>query len=133
MEIIETLDYLAPTTTHCVLDCGQHVLVTVPDPILPVPEGLLPIVNGVRISEFVLGPTCVFLADESGGLIDADGDPTNGLTPLLTLEPGASLGDAVLAADELLSSGERIVIPVVDTGTVVVEPTVVSPQLDEGA
>ena len=46
--------------------------------------------------------TEVFLCDETGIAIDADGDPTNGLTPLLRLPTGVSYDDACAAAEPLL-------------------------------
>ena len=47
--------------------------------------------------------TEVFLCDEQGVAIDADGDPTNGLTPLLTLPPGTTFEQACAAAEPLLA------------------------------
>lgn len=39
--------------------------------------------------------TEVFLCDERGQPIDADGNPANGLTPLATFPPGTSHADAL--------------------------------------
>lgn len=47
--------------------------------------------------------TEVFLCDETGVAIDADGDPTNGLTPLLRLPTGTDFDEACAAAEPLLS------------------------------
>ena len=47
--------------------------------------------------------TEVFLCDEQGVAIDADGDPANGLTPLLELPPGTTFEQACAAAEPLLA------------------------------
>ncbi len=91
MELIsEGLVQFAPTTNLYRLDDGRHVLVTVPADDMPVTEGALPIVSGFKVAKVEPGPTEVFLADEHGVPIDADGDPANGLTPLLRCAPGTT-------------------------------------------
>ena len=47
--------------------------------------------------------TEVFLCDEQGVAIDADGDPANGLTPLLELPHGTTFEQACAAAEPLLA------------------------------
>lgn len=88
--IAEALPQFAPTTNLYRLDDGRHVLVTVPVDDMPVPEGVLPIVSGFKVAKTEPGPTEVFLADEHGVPIDADGDPANGMTPLLRCAPGTA-------------------------------------------
>lgn len=95
--IAEALPQFAPTTNLYQLDDGRHVLVTVPADTMPVPEGVLPIVSGIKVAKTEPGPTEVFLADEHGVPIDADGDPTNGLTPLMRLPAGTPHDVAVKA------------------------------------
>lgn len=95
-ELIEVaLPQFAPTTNLYRLDDGRYVLVTIPVDDMPVPEGVLPIVSGIKVAKTEPGPTDVFLADEHGTPIDADGDPTNGLTPLATYPPGTTHDDAL--------------------------------------
>ena len=50
--------------------------------------------------------THVFLCDADGVAIDADGDPANGLTPLLELPPGTTFEEACAAAEPLLAEQE---------------------------
>ena len=88
--IAESLPQFAPTTNLYRLDDGRHVLVTVPADDQPLPAGVLPIVSGFKVAKTEPGPTEVFLADEHGVPIDADGDPANGMTPLLRLPPGTT-------------------------------------------
>ena len=47
--------------------------------------------------------THVFLCDADGVAIDADGDPANGLTPLLELPHGTTFEEACAAAEPLLA------------------------------
>ncbi|WP_301546719.1 hypothetical protein [Gordonia sp. X0973] len=75
------------------------MLITVPD-YLP-PLGAIDI-GGVRVAADAPTPTDVFLADEYGQPIDADGDPTNGLTALLRLAGGTGFDVACQKAEELL-------------------------------
>lgn len=103
MRLIESaLPQFAPTTNHYLLDGGQHILITRADDIQPVPEGLVQFVAGIRVDEVIPPQVEVFLCDENAQPIDADGDPTNGLTPLLRLDPDTSFNDACAAADEEL-------------------------------
>ena len=54
--------------------------------------------------------TEVFLCDEQGVAIDADGDPANGLTPLLILDVGTTFEEACAAAEPLLTQGDTDVV-----------------------
>lgn len=98
------LPQYAPVTNHYKCDDGHHLLVTVNqlDAVeclravglldgLPVPE-----VN-IRRSHLRGQPTHVFLADETARVIDADGDPSNGMTPLATYPAGTSFDEALAA------------------------------------
>lgn len=93
--IASALSQFAPTTHHYRLDDGRHVLVTVPAGDMPLPGEVLPIVSGFKVARVDPAPTEVFLADESGAVIDADGDPTNGMTPLLRCAPGTTHEEAL--------------------------------------
>ena len=99
------LSQFAPTTHHYRLDDGRCVLVTVPDDDMPVPEGVLPIVSGIKVSKTEPAPTEVFLADDRGTPIDADGDPANGLTPLLRCAPGTTHEQALAELAEREARG----------------------------
>ena len=97
--ISEALPQFAPTTNHYRLDDGRHVLVTAPADEMPLPPGVLPIVSGFKVAHVEPAPTEVFLCDENAVPIDADGDPTNGLTPLLRLPAGTTHEQALDALD----------------------------------
>lgn len=99
--IAESLAQYAPTTNLYKLDDGRHVLVTVPFDAMPVPEGVLPIVSGFKVASVEPSPTEVFLCDEHAVPIDADGDPTNGLTPLLRLPAGTTHEQAIEAVERV--------------------------------
>lgn len=103
--ISDQLPQFAPTTNLHRLDDGRHVLVTVPADVMPLPEGVLPIVSGIRVARVEPAPTEVFLADEHGVPIDADGDPANGLTALLRLPPGTTHDQALAALAAQEASG----------------------------
>lgn len=101
--ISEALPQFAPTTNHYRLADGRYVLVTVPADEMPVPEGVLPIVSGFKVTRIEPGPTTVFLADEEARVLDADGDPANGMTPLHTFPVGTTHEQALQAlGDELV-------------------------------
>ncbi|UQE73828.1 hypothetical protein MYK68_15840 [Gordonia sp. PP30] len=93
--IAESLPQFAPATNLYRLGDGRYVLVTVPADAMPVPEGVLPIVSGFKVARVEPAPTEVFLADEYGTPIDADGDPANGMTPLLRCAPGTTHEEAL--------------------------------------
>ncbi len=97
------LTQFAPTTNHYRLDTGHHILITRADDTQPVPDGLVQFVAGIRVDEVIAPDVEIFLCDENAQPIDADGDPTNGLTPLLRLAPDTSFDDACAAADGELS------------------------------
>ena len=101
--LARALPQYAPTTNHYRLDDGRHVLVTRADDELPVPEGLAPILGTIKVTKTEPSQVEVFLCDENAVLIDADGDPTNGMTALLSLPPGTSFDEAVEAAKEALT------------------------------
>lgn len=94
--VSEGLSTFAPVTNHYRLDDGRYVLVTVPDDVLPVPAGLA-MLSAVKVDQVLQGRTEVFLADENGTVIDADGDPANGMTPLAVFPPGTTHVDALAA------------------------------------
>lgn len=86
----------APTTNHYLLDDGRYVLITVPDDEnMPLPPTIAPVISAVRVKEIETGPTVVYLSDETGNVLDADGEPANGMTPLATYPPGTSHDEAL--------------------------------------
>lgn len=66
---------------------GRYLLVTVPDPHLEPPD-----FSG--FGSFILSddpePVAVFLSTEDGVVIDADGSPSNGMTPIELFYDGVS-------------------------------------------
>lgn len=102
--ISENLAQFAPITNFYRLEDGRHVLITVPHEAgldrameqveAAIPLGMLP---ALKVASSVRMPTEIFLADADAVPIDADGDPTNGLTPLLRCEPGTTHAQALAA------------------------------------
>ena len=102
--IRENLAQFAPITNHYRLEDGRHVLITTPHEAgldraleqveVAIPLGLLP---ALKVASSVRMPTEIFLADADAVPIDADGDPCNGLTPLLRCEPGTTHAQALAA------------------------------------
>jgi hypothetical protein len=92
------ISWLCPTTKHFRCDDGRHLLITVKGNIPPAPE-LVNLTTGlsvpIAVSQIPKG-TEVFLADENAVVLDADGEPANGLTPLAQFEDGTSF-EAALA------------------------------------
>lgn len=97
--ITAALPQFAPQTNHYRLDDGRHVLVTRAADDLPVPEALAPVLGAIKVERTEPAPVEVFLCDENATLIDADGDPANGMTPLLRLDPGTTFDEAIAAAE----------------------------------
>lgn len=100
--IAESLPQFAPHTNHYRLSDGRHVLVTRAADDLPVPEALAPILGAIKVERTEPAPVEVFLCDENAQPIDADGDPTNGLTPLVRLAPGTTHDEALVQAEKYL-------------------------------
>lgn len=94
--VAERVSHLAPCTNLYRLDDGTYVLVTVPDDVLPVPAGLA-LLSAVKVDQVLPGRTELFLSDEFGTLIDGDGDPSNGMTPLAVFPAGTTHVDALAA------------------------------------
>lgn len=96
-ELIATcLPQFCPVTNHYLCSDGSYLLVTVPSMDSP---GTLSVFFGVRVPiAKVQLPTGVdvFLSDESAAVLDADGDPSNGMTPIGTFE--VDTHEAALAA-----------------------------------
>ena len=86
--------WMPPTTWHVRGADGRYLLVTV----LQLDRAM----RGIPMSIFRL-PTGVrvFLADERGQPVDADGDPTNGMTPLISLDEGTHIDGLTAAGYEL--------------------------------
>ena len=88
---IREITHFAPRSELHQLGDGRHVIVTVPDGILPTLPDLVQITTELmELVDVVESPTEVFLADEHGTPIDADGDPCNGLTALAQYPTGTT-------------------------------------------
>ena len=88
------LPQFAPTTNLYQCEDDTHLLVTV-DTAGDDIGNSVPIVSLIPVKESVPADTVVFLADERGQVVDGDGDPTNGLTPVLRCPGGTSHEDAL--------------------------------------
>ena len=91
----------APATNLYQLPDGRYVLVTVPDNNPPLPPALAVALAGVKVDRVIEGPTEIFLSDESGVVLDGDGDPANGMTPIARYPAGTTHEEALrlLAGD----------------------------------
>lgn len=90
------LAQFCPVTNHYLCSDGKYLLVTIPAMDVP---GTLSAFFGVRVPiAKVQLPTevDVFLSDESANVLDADGDPSNGMTALASFE--VDTHEAALAA-----------------------------------
>lgn len=102
--VSERLPQFCPTTNFYAVDDGTYLLVTVPRFDVPGSiEASTGITMPISLSHL---PTHadVFLADEDAVVIDADGDPTNGMTALLRVEDCDTFEDALSAAGYQLDS-----------------------------
>lgn len=104
---IQDLLWHPPTTKLYRLDDGSHLAVLVVD------AGA--VIMGVPMSlSHIHSEVSVFHSDENGVLIDADGDPLNGLTPFASSDPetGAAVRlDAEVSthADALAALGYTLI------------------------
>lgn len=89
------LTQFCPTTHHYQCSDGRWLLVTVVSLDVPDPSGTLGVRPAMARVEAAT-KAAVFLSDEDGTVLDADGDPANGMTPLATFD--ADTHEAVLAA-----------------------------------
>jgi len=95
--VAERVSHLAPCTNFYSLDDGRFLMVTVPVDDMPVQTELIGFMSTIKIAEVVPGRTEVYLCDEYGTLIDGDGDPSNGMTPLAVFPAGTTHVDALAA------------------------------------
>jgi len=104
--VAANLSQFCPVTNHYQCSDGKYLLVTIPS--MDIPE-TVSYFFGVRVPiAKVQLPTGVdvFLADEAAGVLDADGDPSNGMTPLASFEVDtheaalAALGYELIGGDE---------------------------------
>lgn len=105
MDFVATLDFWAPETRLYRHTSGQCVAVTC-QPMGPIVPSFMSAMMGrvpIDSAHIVAHRTKVFLCDEQGLAIDADGDPANGLTPLLVCDVGTSFEEACAAAEPLLA------------------------------
>lgn len=86
---------------------GRHFLVTVVDP-----DALAGLSRGLARASHVQPVVEVFLSDETGTVIDYDGDPANGMTPILSNNSRSFAGyiDSTLTthADALAALGYQL-------------------------
>lgn len=82
----ELLPQFCPTTNHYKCSDGTYLLVTVPSlDSVGTLTATLGITVPVAVSQLPVRAD-IFLSDEDATVLDADGDPANGLTPLATLD-----------------------------------------------
>lgn len=82
----ERLPQFCPTTNHYRCSDGLYLLVTVPSlDSVGTLTATLGITVPVATSQLPLR-TDVFLSDENALVLDGDGDPANGLTPVASLD-----------------------------------------------
>lgn len=104
--VAENLSQFCPMTNHYACEDGTYLLVTVPrfDT-----SAVLEAKTGIRIPVSISHlPTHadVFLADENAVVLDADGDPANGLTPIARVEDCDTFEAALSAAGYTLTEGK---------------------------
>ena len=95
-QFVHDMPWHPPTTKLYRLDDGSHLAVLVVDAgatIMGIPMSL----------SHIHAEVSVFHADEHGALLDADGDPLNGLTPFASTDPET---EATIAFDAEVSTHE---------------------------
>ncbi|GAS94440.1 Gp21 [Mycolicibacterium canariasense] len=93
----EQLSQFCPVTNHYECSDGKHLLVTIPRLDASTVQEML----GVRVPIVKMhlpDKADVFLADADAVVLDADGDPANGMTPLVSVPGCESFADALAAA-----------------------------------
>lgn len=104
--VAENLSQFCPVTNHYLCSDGRYLLVTYPRlDVLGTLAGLPGMTDTLRsiglsiapvsIKQIHDMPTEVFLADEHATVLDADGDPANGMTPLLRCDGPVPIADAL--------------------------------------
>lgn len=95
-QFVQDMSWHPPTTKLYRLADGSHLAV------LAVDAGA--VIMGVPVSlSHIHAEVSVFYADENGTLLDADGDPLNGLTPYASTDPET---EATIAFDAEVSTHE---------------------------
>lgn len=79
--VAANLPQFCPATHHYLLPDGRHVLVTVAAIDAPATLSAFGIRVPIARSQLPKGAT-IFLCDEAATILDADGNPANGMTPL---------------------------------------------------
>lgn len=103
--VAENLSWFCPTTNHYVCEDGTYLLVTVPRFDV---AAMIEAKTGLRIPislSHIPTQAYVFLADENAVVLDADGDPANGLTPIVRVEDCETFEAALSAAGFTLMEG----------------------------
>lgn len=90
----ENLPNFAPVTNHYRCSDGTWLLVSIDCADLTEFDSL-PILGGRPILHTVCADTVVYLADETATVIDADGNPANGLTPIARFDDCDTHADAL--------------------------------------
>ncbi|ORA23394.1 DUF7572 family protein [Mycobacterium aquaticum] len=98
--VAEALPQFAPTTNHYACSDGWYLLVTVHDRLAVATTPSMPFDIPIARSHLPASAE-VFLCDEHATVLDADGDPANGMTPL-------ALVDADTHAAALVSLGYTV-------------------------
>lgn len=102
----ERVSHFCPTTNFYATSDGRHLLVTVPRfDVARSVEAATGLTIPISVSHL---PTHadVFLADENAVVLDADGDPANGLTPIARVEDCDTFEAALSAAGYTLTEGK---------------------------
>ncbi|MUL47616.1 hypothetical protein FZI85_25215 [Mycobacterium sp. CBMA293] len=96
--VSERLSNFCPTTNHYACDDGTFLVVTVPrfdvSAAIEARTGIRIPVNTSQLPTH----TDVFLADADAVPIDADGDPADGMTPLIRVDDCDDFAEALAAA-----------------------------------
>ena len=83
--VTQALPQFAPTTNLYACSDGRHLLVTVHDLHVVATTPSMPFDVPIARSHLPSAAD-VFLSDEAGTVLDADGDPANGMTALAQLD-----------------------------------------------
>lgn len=113
--LAENLTHFCPVTNHYQCSDGRYLLVTYPRvDVLAAIAGealsdaltLLGIAEGPQTLSHQPANTEVFSSDEAARVLDADGDPANGMTPLLRCDGPVPIADALASLGYTLTEGE---------------------------
>lgn len=111
----ENLVQFCPVTNHYRCSDGRYLLVTYPRLDVLADMAGEALTEALKVLGLAEGPqslshqprnTEVFLADQFAVIVDADGDPANGMTPLLRCDGPVPIADALASLGYTLTEGE---------------------------